>query len=152
MWSLGGSQQPFSCVWAIFGMVRKKQTNKQLTRWSKSKPALDQWEDSLLQFWPQNHSTISILLVCRSVHSWCYFPSPIDFPPGPSTDWICCPSKCFPAFPSPRRKALYWPYCTTKYQAVPTYTDPVPQSTSFVMYWPSTIRYQPTSITLQFII
>ena len=75
---------------------------------------------------PQNHSTISILLVCRSVRPQCYFPSPIDFPPGPSPDKICSLSKCFPAFPSPRRKALY----CTKYQAVPTCTDPVPQSNS----------------------
>ena len=43
MWSLGGSQQPFSCVLGHFRHV-DEQTNKQPTRWSLCNPALDQWE------------------------------------------------------------------------------------------------------------
>ena len=52
MWSLRGSQQPFSFVLGHFSMVTPEQTNKQSTRWSQSKPALDQWEGSLLHCIP----------------------------------------------------------------------------------------------------
>ena len=46
-----------------------------------------------------------------------------------------------------RHKSLYWT-CATKYQAVPTYNDPIPPSSSqyHLIYWPSTIKYQLASI------
>ena len=47
MWSLRGSQQPFSCALGHF-RHGDNQTNNQTTGWSSSKPALDQWEGSLL--------------------------------------------------------------------------------------------------------
>ena len=47
LWSNGGCNQPFWCTWSHFGMVTNEQTT---TRWSYSKPALAQWEGSLLKF------------------------------------------------------------------------------------------------------
>ena len=46
---------------------------------------------------------------------------------------------------------LYWP-CTTKYQAVPTYTDPVPPSTIQYRHILTQYYQVPTGITLWFII
>ena len=57
MWSLGVSQHPFSCVLGQFQHDGDKQPTEQPNWLSWSKPALDQWKDSLLQFldtWPQH--------------------------------------------------------------------------------------------------
>ena len=57
IWSLGGSQQPFSYVSGNF----RHGDDKQTTRWSKRKPAIDQWEGSLLQ---HHLYTWNFLLFC----------------------------------------------------------------------------------------
>ena len=51
MWCLGAVNIHYSVYLAIHGIVINKQTNEQRADWSKCKPALDQWEGSLLQFW-----------------------------------------------------------------------------------------------------
>ena len=55
MWCLGAVNIHYSVYLAIHGIVINKQTNEQRADWSKCKPALDQWEGSLLQ----NTNTIS---------------------------------------------------------------------------------------------
>ena len=77
MWSLRGSQQPFSWVLGHF-RHGDTQTNDHTTRWSLCKPALDQWEGSLLQ----NSSTIALLHMLLQILS----PSA----GGPSSTWLFC--------------------------------------------------------------
>ena len=49
MSSLWGTQKTFSCALGHF-QHGEERTNKRTTRWSQCKPALKQWEGSLLQY------------------------------------------------------------------------------------------------------